>query len=78
MLRWKLLLRAYDHKIVFSPGIDNTNADGLSLIPALSDVDDLVPPNNVLLLETLEYPLLQATDIAKLTTEDCTEARVKQ
>lgn len=78
MLRWTLLLSAYNYQIKYRKGQDNSNADGLSRLPLPGDVDEPAPPGDILLLEAIQYPPLLATDIAGLTGKDTVLSRVKQ
>lgn len=78
MLRWTLLLSAYNYQIKYRKGQDNSNADGLSRLPLPGDVDEPAPPGDILLLEAVQYPPLLATDIAGLTEKDTVLSRVKQ
>ncbi|KAM7286060.1 uncharacterized protein ISCGN_032945 [Ixodes scapularis] len=77
MLRWILLLGAYNYRIQYRRGEDNSNADALSRLPIVGDEDEPQPPGDVLLLEAVEYAPLQAADIARMTKEDCILAKVK-
>uniref|UniRef100_A0A131XQ90 RNA-directed DNA polymerase n=1 Tax=Ixodes ricinus TaxID=34613 RepID=A0A131XQ90_IXORI len=77
MLRWILLLAAYDYSIEHRPGPRNGNADALSRLPKPGHGDESQPPGDVLLLEAIEFPPLRATDIADLTKKDAVLSRVK-
>lgn len=70
MLRWILLLAAYDYTLEYRPGPRNSNADALSRLPVPGREDETQPPGDVLLLDAVEYPPLQASDIAELTKRD--------
>uniref|UniRef100_A0A803JUZ6 Gypsy retrotransposon integrase-like protein 1 n=1 Tax=Xenopus tropicalis TaxID=8364 RepID=A0A803JUZ6_XENTR len=76
MLRWCLLLNAYDYELQYRPGKDISNADALSRLP-LNTPDFQVPAlSEVLMLESLPSPPLQASDIARMTATDPVLSRV--
>eukprot|EP00079_Xenopus_tropicalis_P023325 XP_012815654.2 PREDICTED: LOW QUALITY PROTEIN: uncharacterized protein K02A2.6-like [Xenopus tropicalis] len=76
MLRWCLLLNAYDYELQYRPGKDISNADALSRLP-LNTPDFQVPAlSEVLMLESLASPPLQASDIAHMTATDPVLSRV--
>lgn len=78
MLRWCLLLSAYDYRLVFRPGHQHNNADALSRLPLSSTVDEPGAPADVLLLEAIKCPPLTARNIARWTEADATLRRVYQ
>lgn len=70
MLRWCLLLGAYDYKLQYRPGTKHQNADALSRLPLPSNEDEPHGPGDVLMIEALQLPLLTAPEIAKMTSND--------
>lgn len=76
MLRWSQILKSYDYQLVYVPGKQIGNADGLSRLPL--QVSGSTPPDfkEVLLLEALEAPPLTAEQIAKMTMKDPILVRV--
>lgn len=77
MLRWILLLAAYDDTIECCPGPRNGNADALSRLLAQGEGDESQPPRDVLLLEAVKIAPLCETDIADLTKKDAVLSRVE-
>ncbi|KAK8777013.1 hypothetical protein V5799_029642, partial [Amblyomma americanum] len=78
MLRWILLLSAYNYHLEYRRGQDNSNADALGRLPAPGDEDEPRPPGDVLLLEAVDCAPLQAADIAALIKKDSVLSRVKE
>lgn len=70
MLRWCLLLGAYDYKLQYRPGTKHQNADALSRLPLPSNEDEPYGPGDVLMIEALQLPLLTAPEIAKMMSND--------
>ena len=71
MQRWALTLLAYAYELLYRPGIENGNADGLSRLPVL-DVrgSTPVPGDIVHLLETINTSPVDATRIKLWTSRD--------
>lgn len=76
MLRWSVLLGAYDYELNYRPGKQLANADALSRLPLPSTVSETPPPLEVLLLETVPDAPLHASRIAALTLKDPVLSRV--
>ena len=53
MLRWSVILGAYDYELCYRPGKQLANADALSRLPLASTVTVTPPPLEVLLLEVV-------------------------
>lgn len=70
LLRWSLMMGAYQYEIKYREGINNQNADALSRLPLVSDKS--VPPNyNVLYCTEGEQQfLVTAKEIAQATMKD--------
>ena len=69
--RWALILVAYSYCIVYKPGKDPANADGLSTLP-LPEFPSSVPQpgDTVLLLDKLQYAPVTAAQIKCWTDQD--------
>ncbi|KAL2086779.1 hypothetical protein ACEWY4_017838 [Coilia grayii] len=76
MLRWSLILSAYQYELCYRPGKQLANADALSRLPLPAPLAETPPPFEVLLLEATPDPPLQADRIAELTTKDPVLSRV--
>ncbi|KFD67429.1 hypothetical protein M514_20465 [Trichuris suis] len=76
MLRWSLMLAAYDYELRFSPGVKVANADGLSRLPIPSPEMEIPPPADIFLLETDVETPVDARTIEKLTRRDKTLSQV--
>lgn len=72
MLRWCLILSAYNYELLWREGKKHQNADALSRLPLASDVDELAAPGDALRIEGLRKPPMTAEEIAGLTVEDST------
>ncbi|KMQ89942.1 hypothetical protein RF55_10358 [Lasius niger] len=69
MLRWCLILSAYEYDLEFRKGTENANADCLSRLPQQQGADKITPPGDMLLLESNNQPI-PIEVIQKLTDED--------
>ena len=71
MQRWALTLLAYEYELLYLPGNENGNADGLSRLPVL-DVPGLTPvPGDIVHLpETINTSPVDATKIKLWTSRD--------
>nr|XP_042912120.1 uncharacterized protein K02A2.6-like [Parasteatoda tepidariorum] len=76
MLRWSLILNAYDYTPIHGPGKKIQNADSLSRLLKDTDKFEVPGPLEVLFTENLQDPPLQAAEIAKLTLRDPILSRV--
>ena len=77
--RWALMLGAYDYRILYRPGREIRNADGLSRLPLSEAPSEVpVPGETVLLMERLELSSVNARKIAQWTGSDPILARVYQ
>ncbi|KFD49780.1 hypothetical protein M513_09375 [Trichuris suis] len=76
MLRWSLMLAAYDYELRISPGVKVANADGLSRLPIPSPEMEIPPPGDIFLLETDVETPVDAKTIEKLTRRDKTLSQV--
>ena len=66
MLRWTILLTAYDYDLEYLPGGKITNADALSRLP-IKSLNQELPEENIMMLESVPERLLEATEIATET-----------
>ena len=77
--RWALMLSAYNYELCYKPGVDHTNADGLSRLPMSNYVATVPLPGDVLLLfRTLESSPVGASQIRKWTDADTVLSRVRR
>ncbi|KFD64011.1 hypothetical protein M514_12797 [Trichuris suis] len=76
MLRWCLLLSAYDYELLYRPSAKVANADGLSRLPMPSADTEIPPPGDILLPETEVETPVDARAIKSLTRRDRTLAQV--
>ncbi|KAL3190655.1 hypothetical protein MRX96_002323 [Rhipicephalus microplus] len=70
MLRWSVMLSAYQYILEYRKTQDYGNADCLSRLPIPGDRPDIEPPGDVLMLEAVEYPPVSAGDVASATLRD--------
>ncbi|XP_031747556.1 uncharacterized protein K02A2.6-like [Xenopus tropicalis] len=76
MLRWSIMLSAYDYTLLYKPGKSILNADALSRLPLQIPDCSLPPLLEVLMLESLPDSPLEATEIAHMTAKDPILSRV--
>eukprot|EP00731_Ephydatia_muelleri_P005042 Em0002g1218a len=79
--RWALTLSAYDYRIVFRAGKENSNADGLSRLPLRESPRSVpVPGDTVLMMEALSDmgSAVSATTIKSWTDRDPVLSRVRR
>ena len=76
--RWALTLSAYNYKIQYKPGKDNSNADVLNRLP-LPDCPstETLPGETIFLLDTLQSSPVNASQIQIWTNNDPVLARVR-
>ena len=79
MQRWALTLLAYEYELLYCPGNENGNADGLSRLPVLDVPGSTpVPGDIVYLLETINTSPVDATTIKLWTARDPVLSQVLQ
>ena len=79
--RWALTLSAYDYRIVFRAGKENSNADGLSRLPLRESPSSVpVPGDTVLMMEALSDmgSAVSAATIKSWTDRDPVLSRVRR
>ena len=77
--RWALTLGAYDYSLVYKPGRDHGNADTLSHLPLPESTGTVpVPGELVLLMDTLAYTPVNATQIRQWTARDPLVSQVRE
>ncbi|KRY59721.1 Transposon Tf2-9 polyprotein [Trichinella britovi] len=76
ILRWSILLNAYDYTINYRPGKEIANADALSRMPKQSTENNDSHNSVILLLETIDNFPLHSKDIARITAKDPILTRV--
>ncbi|KAK8764337.1 hypothetical protein V5799_033053 [Amblyomma americanum] len=78
MLRWTLMLSAYDYVLEYRKTKDHGNADCLSRLPGPLTRQETEAPGDILLLEAVEYPPVSAMEVAAFTRGDPLLYQVKQ
>ena len=79
MQRWALTLLAYEYELLYCPGNENGNVDGLSRLPVLDVPGSTpVPGDIVYLLETINTSPVDATTIKLWTARDPVLSQVLQ
>ena len=74
--RWALYLSAYDYKLLYRPGSQNGNADGLSRLPLQAEEGDISSPSvSVHMVEMVHSPVSQA-EVVRATSKDKILSRV--
>jgi len=76
MLRWKLILSAYDYDIQHRPGKQMQNADALSRLPMEAAKNDVPAPADILMPEGLPETPITASEVAYQTHKDKILSRV--
>ncbi|XP_064464374.1 uncharacterized protein K02A2.6-like [Ornithodoros turicata] len=77
MLRWCLLLSAYDYTLIYRPAHRHQNADALSRLPLPTTANEDTT-GDILMLESVECEPLTPRHIASLTKEDPILSKVFQ
>uniref|UniRef100_A0A5S6QCG8 RNA-directed DNA polymerase n=1 Tax=Trichuris muris TaxID=70415 RepID=A0A5S6QCG8_TRIMR len=77
MIRWSIMLSAYDYNLVYRPGKEHGNADASSRLPQPDNVAEVPDPLEVLLLESMPDPPIMAKQIADLSDQDPILYRVR-
>ncbi|XP_064470141.1 uncharacterized protein K02A2.6-like [Ornithodoros turicata] len=70
MTRWCLKLGCYDYDLCYRKGTTNQNADAFSRLPLPSMTVEPYRPGDVLLLHTVEGPVLTAKPLEKMAQQD--------
>lgn len=78
MQRWALFLNAYTYQLLYRPGTTIAHADGLSRLPCALPVEDEDKLCDVLLIESVRSPPLQADEIGQASRKDPVLSRVLQ
>ncbi|KRX27995.1 Transposon Tf2-8 polyprotein [Trichinella nelsoni] len=76
MLRWSLLLSAYNYELCFKNGKYLANADALSRLPVVTKEFGIEEPTDVLLLEMPPEATINAQHIAEETKKDRVLSRI--
>ncbi|XP_063954090.1 uncharacterized protein K02A2.6-like [Lytechinus pictus] len=78
VIRWSLILAAYEYEIVYKPGSENANADALSRLPRKATAKQPpVPEEIVLLMSELEKTPTTPSRVRAMTQRDPILARVR-
>ena len=76
--RWALLLGGYDYSITYKPGEQHVNADLFSRLPLPAVPGKVpIPPETILLMDTLQSSPVTATQIKHWTSRDTSLSKVK-
>ncbi|KAL3214900.1 hypothetical protein MRX96_006991 [Rhipicephalus microplus] len=78
MLRWFVMLSAYEYKLKYKKAHDHGNADCFSRLPISVDRPDIKPPGDVLMLEAVEYPSVRADEVTSANLPDPWVSRVNK
>ena len=69
--RWALTLSAYNFRIQYKPGNENSNADVLSRLPLPESPSSVpIPGETIFLMDTLQASPVDATQICNCTSKD--------
>nr|XP_033495922.1 uncharacterized protein K02A2.6-like [Epinephelus lanceolatus] len=78
IMRWAVLLRAYEYVIMYRAGKNNGNADALSRLPLPETPSVSAPEEHVLMLDQEHPPLMTSEQLKKWTTKDPILSRVRE
>ncbi|XP_063215713.1 uncharacterized protein K02A2.6-like isoform X1 [Bacillus rossius redtenbacheri] len=78
LLRWSLWLSMFDFQIVYLPGTKIPHADALSRLPMATGNIQVPTVGDVLMLEAMPEPPIDAETLAQLTDRDPVLRQVKQ
>lgn len=70
IMRWAVLLRAYEYVIMYRAGKNNGNADALSCLPLPETPSVSAPEEHVLMLDQEHPPLMTSEQLKKWTAKD--------
>ena len=77
--RWALTLSAYDYRVEFKPGSQNSNADALSRLPLPETIANVPTPGEmILLLENLQTTPVTVLQIRQWTNHDPYLSKVRE
>ena len=76
--RWALILSGYNYTIAYKPGEQHGNADSLSRLPLPEcPANQVLPPELVMLMDTLQYGPITPREIRRWTETDPLLSKVK-
>ncbi|XP_056589597.1 uncharacterized protein K02A2.6-like [Triplophysa dalaica] len=78
IIRWAVMLGAYEYVISYRAGKDNGNADALSRFPVPVILEKEIKEEQVLMLDSLVNPLTTSEQIKYWTTRDPVLSRVRE
>nr|XP_043895059.1 uncharacterized protein K02A2.6-like [Solea senegalensis] len=78
IMRWAVLLRAYEYVIFYRAGKDHGNADALSRLPLPEKPKETEPEEHVLMLDREQSPLTTSEQLRYWTTRDPILSRVRE
>ncbi|XP_037560807.1 uncharacterized protein K02A2.6-like [Dermacentor silvarum] len=77
IMRWALMLGAYNYKLMYRPGASIANADGLSRLQLPVCAQPVERPAEVFMLEAAYPRVLRSTAVAEATSKDSTLAKLR-
>ncbi|XP_049267997.1 uncharacterized protein K02A2.6-like [Rhipicephalus sanguineus] len=77
IMRWALMLGAYNYKLMYRPEASIANADGLSRLPLPVYAQPVERPAEVFMLEAAYPRVLRSTVVAEATSKDPTLAKLR-
>lgn len=78
MLRWTLILAAYESRLEYRKTQDYVNTDCLSRLAVPTSNLEAEAPGDALLLEAVQYPPVSAAQVASCTLQDQHLSQVKE
>lgn len=78
IMRWAVMLGAYEYVISYRAGKDNGNADALSRLPVPETPEKEAKEDYVLMLDSVISPLTTSEQIKHWTTRDLVLSRVRE
>ncbi len=78
IMRWAIMLEAYEYVISYRAGKDHGNADALSRLPVAQLSEEEPEEEHVLMLESIAGSLMTAEQIKHWTSKDPVLSRVRE
>ncbi|KAL3227134.1 hypothetical protein MRX96_048823 [Rhipicephalus microplus] len=77
IMRWALVLGAYNYKLMYRPGASIANADSLSRLPLPVHAQPEERPADVFMLEAAYLRVLWSTVVVEATSKDPTLTKLR-